>query len=169
MAPGAALALAASLRPLHRADQNPCHPPPGLNADGPTSTRTPVLQQIEILLEGLNPYADGPLTEPEQARLRGLLHAGETPAAFVRGRVVRAGAGLWVLTAQRLLLLQDGRRPKVDELPRAAVPPLTVQRGRYGSTLVLEGGGQRHAIFGAEPDAARAFANQLGSSIGPGV
>ncbi len=128
-----------------------------------------MFQQFEILIEGLNPEAGGPLAEGELSRVRAALQAEEQLGSFLRGRVVGAGGGLWVLTEQRLLMLQDGRRKGVNALPLSAVQRLTLEAGRYGSTVAIYTADQRLSLFAAHGGLARAFAAALGRSLPAGM
>lgn len=128
-----------------------------------------MFQQFEILIEGMNPEAGGPLTEGELSRVRAALQPDEHLDGFVRGRVVGAGGGLWVLTGQRVLLLQDGRRRGVNALPFGAVQRVTLEAGRYGSTLALFTADQRLSVFAADAGLARAFVAALARQLPAGM
>lgn len=119
-----------------------------------------MFKQIEILLEGRNPDADGPLTEAEQQAVRPLLQPGETMRGYVRGRVVGAGSSLWMLSSQALHLLDSGRHRPVS-LPLASVQAVDSLNGRYGQTLVLIAADQRRSIFGAHRQLAAALMHAL--------
>lgn len=120
-----------------------------------------MFKQIEILLEGWNPDADAPLTDADLARVRAAAR-GAQPVdpvrAFVRGRVLRAGAAAWVATDKHLVLLHTARGRGDQALAWNQVQDLTLQPGRYGMALALQAGAQRHSMFAADPDMARAFA-----------
>ncbi len=117
-----------------------------------------MFKQFEILLEGFNPEADGPLTAAELSSLRRALPAGETLQAYVRGRVVGAGEALWALTGQQLVVVRSGRRGQADSLPRQALQQLDMQAGRYGMTLALTTADRRLAIYAADAALAEIFA-----------
>jgi hypothetical protein len=120
-----------------------------------------VFEQIEILMAGRNPNAHGPLTEAEVSALRPALKTDEVVDAFVRGRVPGGGAGLWVLTAQRVLVVaaELSAKPRVIEL--VAVQSVVCQAGAYGCTIELRAGGRPCLLIAAEPDLAHAFALSL--------
>jgi hypothetical protein len=120
-----------------------------------------VLKQIEILIEGSNPEADGPLTEAETQRVRAVLAAGEEVEAFVRGRVLRAGAGLWVLTPKRLLMLDMRGRGSTDRFALTELRALELQRGRYGHCVAVQAQGRRRSLFGADAELACTFTAAL--------
>jgi len=128
-----------------------------------------VFKQIEILLAGANPSAGGPLNDQELSRVRGALAPDEHLNGFVRGRVVGAGAALWVLTDQRLMLLKQGWNSSVTPLDWAAVQSATLQGGRYGSTVALFTAQKRVSIFAADDGLARAFVAALATLLPAGV
>lgn len=138
-------------------------------AKRPLQRHTSVFKQFEILLEGMNHEASGPLTDLELSRVRSALQPGEHLCSFVRGRIVGAGTGLWVLTEQRVVRLQDGRRRNVDTLPLAQVQEVSLQAGRYGHTVAIAAAGQRLSIFAADAGLARAFVAAVARSLPPGA
>lgn len=120
-----------------------------------------MFKQIEILLEGWNPDADAPLTGDEVARVRTALRPDDPVRAFVRGRVLRAGAALWVGTDKHVVLLGTGRGSADLAVAWSQVQDLSLKTGRYGMALALQAGTVRHSMFAADPDMARAFAALL--------
>ena len=129
-----------------------------------------MFKQIEILLAGMNPEAGGPLNDQELSRVRQALMPDEQLNGFVRGRVVRGGAALWVLTDQRLLLLKQGLLNRsVTPLAWAQVQQLTLERGRYGSTVALFTADKRWSLFAADTGLARSFVAALGAALPAGV
>lgn len=117
-----------------------------------------MFQQFEILMEGFNPAATGPLTDAELSAARNAMQPGEHLGSFVRGRTVSAGNTLWVLTESAVWVLQSGRRRSASRLNLTDVSRITLERGRYGTTLALYTAGQRVAVFGADEALARVFA-----------
>lgn len=92
---------------------------------------------FEILIEGANPYAAGPLTEGEQTRLQEAgLDAAQSEALAI-GRVVRGGRGVWVLSASEMVLLGHRYRTSVDRVARADITHAERETGRYGETVRL--------------------------------
>lgn len=116
---------------------------------------------FEILIEGANPYADGPLTEDE----RNLLHAeGLDPAqldALAIGRVVMGGRGVWALSSARLVLLGQRYRTSVDRVALADVTHAEREQGRYGETVRLHTAQGRWAMYGVDADRAAQLLAQL--------
>lgn len=109
---------------------------------------------FEILIEGGNPYADGPLTEGEQTRLK---EAGLDLAALnalAIGRVVMGGRGVWALAGDRVVMLGYRYRDSVDSLSRGDITHAEHEEGRYGQTVRLQTRQGQWAMYGV--DAARA-------------
>ena len=109
---------------------------------------------FEILIEGGNPYADGPLTEGERERLHAQGLDPQQLDALVIGRVVMGGRGVWALSATQLVLLGQRYRTSVDVLPRAELVRVEQETGRYGETVRLHTRQGQWAMYGV--DAARA-------------
>ncbi len=128
-----------------------------------------MFKQFEILLEGMNPEATGPLTDVELSRVRAAMTSGEHLTGYVRGRIVGAGSGLWVLTEQRVLRAQEGRRRSVESLPLSAIQRVRLEAGRYGSTVALFTADQRLSLFAADDGLAAAFVAALARSLPAGV
>ncbi len=109
---------------------------------------------FEILIEGANPYADGPLSEGEQSRLKGAGLDLSALDALAIGRVVKGGRGVWALAGDRLVMLGYRYRDSVDTLARRDITHIESETGRYGETVRLntsQGSWSMYAV-----DAARA-------------
>lgn len=129
-----------------------------------------MFKQIEILLAGMNPEAGGPLNDQELSRVRAALAHDEQLHGYVRGRVVRGGAALWVLTDQRLLLLKQGLLNRsVTPLSWTEVQAVSLERGRYGSTVALFTPLRRVSLFAADDGLARSFAAALNAVLPAGA
>lgn len=129
-----------------------------------------MFKQIEILLEGMNPEAGGPLNDQELSRVRAAMAPDEQLQGFVRGRVVHGGVALWVLTDQRLLLLKKGLlNSSATPLALNALRQVTLERGRYGSTVALFTADQRVSLFAADVGLARSFVAGLAAVLPTGV
>ena len=116
---------------------------------------------FEILIEGGNPYSDGPLTEGEHSRLKA---QGLEPAsleALVIGRVVIGGRGLWALAGDRLVMLGMRYRDSVDTLSRADITHAEQEEGRYGQTVRLQTRQGQWAMYGAGAARAQQLVQQL--------
>lgn len=120
---------------------------------------------MEILIEGANPYADGPLTEGEQSRLQALGLRADQAQAMAIGRVVQGGRGVWVLDENRLVMLGQRDRMSVDSLPRSAVLRLEAERGRYGHTVRVHSAQARYAMYAVDPARAQALVDALQQAV----
>ncbi len=128
-----------------------------------------MFKQIEILIEGMNPESGGPLTANELSRVRAVMQPDEHLSSFVRGRIVGGGAGLWVLTEKRVLMLKSGWNSSVITWSLSDVKRAVDERGRYGHTLALFTAGQRLSIFGAHGGLAGAFTAALARALPAGA
>ena len=116
---------------------------------------------FEILIEGANPYADGPLREGEHSRLQG---AGLDPAALdavVIGRVVKGGRGVWALAGDRLVMLGIRYCDSVDTLSRRDITHIESETGRYGETLRLQTAQGNWSMYAVDPARAGQLLQQL--------
>ena len=116
---------------------------------------------FEILIEGANPYADGPLTDGERERLQAAGLAPEAVQALVIGRVVQGGRGVWALGAQELVLLGQRYKTSVDRVPRSEFSHIESETGRYGQTLRLQTRQGRWAMYAVDAGRAGALVQQL--------
>ena len=116
---------------------------------------------FEILIEGANPYADGPLTDGERERLQAAGLAPEAVQALVIGRVVQGGRGVWALGAQELVLLGQRYKTSVDRVPRSAFSHIESETGRYGQTVRLQTREGRWAMYAVDAGRAAALVQQL--------
>ena len=116
---------------------------------------------FEILIEGGNPYADGPLNEGEQTRLK---EAGLDQAALEAlaiGRVVMGGRGVWALAGERLVMLGMRYRDSVDTLSRGDITHAEHEEGRYGQTVRLQTRQGQWAMYGVDASRAAQLVKQL--------
>ena len=109
---------------------------------------------FEILIEGNNPYADGPLTEGEAERLQAAGLDPQALDALVIGRIVKGGRGVWALAGERLVMLGFRYRTSVDTLARHDITHAESETGRYGETVRLQTAQGRQVLYGVQ--AARA-------------
>lgn len=119
---------------------------------------------FEILIEGANPYADGPLSEGEQTRLK---QEGLDPAALdalAIGRVVKGGRGVWALSGDRLVMLGLRYRDSVDRISRSEITHAESETGRYGETLRLRSVQASWAMYAVDATRAQQLLTQLGQS-----
>jgi hypothetical protein len=116
---------------------------------------------IEMLIEGDNPHALTKLSHDDVERLRNQLDREERIRAYVSGRVVGAGRGLWVLTERSLIVLASGGPVRVRKLSLQALSSVEAERGRYGQTLRVHIDGQTHALYGCDTTRAALAARVL--------
>ena len=109
---------------------------------------------FEILIAGHNPYAAGPLSEGELARLQAEGLDAERLDALAVGRVVMGGRGVWALSPTELVLLGQRYRTSVDRIARSDIAHAEHESGRYGETVRLHTSQGTWAMYGV--DAARA-------------
>ena len=119
----------------------------------------------ELLIEGQNPYSASLLQAADVAPLQGHLPAADRVTAYVLGRVVGAGRGLWVLTDRHLLMAEQGAGDPVQVLALDSISQAECQRGKYGYTLRVTAAGRCQSVYGASPALAAAFYQALGSSV----
>jgi len=116
---------------------------------------------FEILIEGGNPYADGPLSEGECARLQ---QAGIDPQALdllAIGRVVMGGRGVWACQGDQVVVLGQRYATSVDRFERHAVQHAELEKGRYGHTLRMDTADQRWAMYAVGAERAQRWVHAL--------
>jgi hypothetical protein len=111
-----------------------------------------------------NPAAEQFLSDSEVHAMRGRLALRESFKAFVRGRVVAKGAGLWVLTSEAILVFGEAAYPY--RMPLSAIESIAAEAGQYGLTLRLRVKGAGYAVFGVSLRMGVAFARMLARAIG---
>jgi len=124
-----------------------------------------VFKQLEILFGSKDTDASTPITDDELSRVRAALQPGEYAGCYVRGRIVGAGAGLWVLSEKRLFRVGTGRSRQVETLPLAEIKSLSLEAGRYGSTVVMHTASQRYSLFAANEKLAQDFVAAISSHL----
>ncbi len=108
----------------------------------------------EILLEAHNPQANLKLMAADLDALRQKLRGPEQLQAYVVGRIVGGGRGVWAATDQALLVL-DPRFVAAQRLAWSDVLGLECERGRYGHTLRLWAESGRWSLLGADRELAQ--------------
>ncbi len=105
----------------------------------------------EIFIEGHNPYALQKLPSADLDALRQKMHSTESVQAFVIGRIVGAGRGVWVLTDQAVYIRRgDG----FERIPVREVHQFEAERGRFGHVVRLHAEDQTWGLFGVDRDLA---------------
>lgn len=111
-------------------------------------------EQLEILIEGNNPYANQLLRHADVDLLRNHLHRDERITAYATGRSVGVGRTIWVATSQSLLVVQTGKRPGVRKIALGSIEQVDAEKGRYGHTLSTRLAGARLGLYGVAPSFA---------------
>lgn len=119
----------------------------------------------ELLIEGNNPYGDRLLQSNDIDQMSGHIQPSEQVQAYVLGRVVMAGRGLWLLTDQHLLISEQENSDQVRAVPLSQVTDAECLKGKYGFTLRATVAGQRFSIYGTSPNMAAMFYERLGRAV----
>ena len=123
---------------------------------------------VAMLLDGDNPHAMRKLPQDDVELLRNQLARNERIRAYVIGRVVGAGRGVWVLTDRSLIALFSVGRVKVRKLELTALEAVESERGRYGQTLRVRLAGHALSLYGCDTTYAELAARAL-SARHPGT
>ncbi len=107
----------------------------------------------EIFIEGHNPYALEKLPSRDLDTLRQAMRSTETVQAYVVGRIVGAGRGVWVLTDQALYALPQRRLP-VARIPLSEVRHFEAERGRFGHVVRMHTESASWSLFGVDREMA---------------
>lgn len=119
----------------------------------------------ELLIEGNNPYGATLLKPQDVALLRPHIQASEQVQAYVLGRVVLAGRGLWLMTDQHLLISEHDNSDQVHVFLLSQLSQAECVKGKYGYTLRVTAAGQRFSVYGASEQMAALFYDKLGQSV----
>ncbi len=114
----------------------------------------------EILMEGHNPYALQKLETADVDALRQAMQTGEALQAYVIGRVVMSGRGVWAVT-ERSFLLRNVRQQGVHAIALDQVQDFEAVRGRFGHTVRLNAQGRQWSLYGVDCELARALHQAL--------
>lgn len=117
----------------------------------------------EIFIEGHNPYAQQKLDAADLDALRQKLNTGDEFKAYVIGRIVGGGRGVWALHGQALLILDASRRT-VQRLELRQVQSFEAERGRFGHTVRLQAQGQGWSLYGVDREFAALMHQALNAS-----
>jgi GNAT superfamily N-acetyltransferase len=123
---------------------------------------------VAMLLDGDNPHAMRKLPQDDVELLRNQLERDERIRAYVIGRVVGAGRGVWVLTDRSLIALFSVGRVKVRKLELSSLETVESERGHYGQTLRVRLAGQALSLYGCDTTYAELAARAL-SARHPGA
>jgi hypothetical protein len=119
----------------------------------------------ELLIEGNNPYGASLLKASDVAQLSSHVPPADQVQAYVLGRVVMAGRGLWLLTDQHLLISEQDNDPHVHVLALSQLSQASCLKGKYGYTLRLTAAGQPFSVYGTSAQMAAVFYQKLSQSV----
>lgn len=119
----------------------------------------------ELLIEGCNPYGASLLKQTDVDQLRAHIQPDERVLAYVLGRVVLAGRGLWLLTDQNLLISESDTGTSVHTFALKDITQAECVKGKYGYTLRVMLAGQMRSVYGASACLAAVFYQALGQKV----
>lgn len=119
----------------------------------------------ELLIEGANPYGASLLKQADVDQMRDHIQPLERVLAYVLGRVVLAGRGLWLLTDQQLLVSEHGSGNLVHHFALGDITEAECVKGKYGYTLRVTAAGQQRSVYGASAHMAAVFYRALGQKV----
>lgn len=119
----------------------------------------------ELLIEGANPYGSNLLKQSDVDQLRNHIQPTERVLAYVLGRVVLAGRGLWLLTDQNLLISENDSGNLVHHFALKDITEAECVKGKYGYTLRVTAAGQLRSVYGASAHMAAVFYRALGQKV----
>jgi hypothetical protein len=119
----------------------------------------------ELLIEGNNPYGAQLLKQTDVDQMRDHIQPAERVLAYVLGRVVLAGRGLWLLTDQSLLISEHDSGTLVHHFAIQDITHAECVKGKYGYTLRVTAAGQQRSVYGASAHLAAVFYRALGQKV----
>jgi hypothetical protein len=119
----------------------------------------------ELLIEGNNPYGASLLKATDVDQMAPHIQATEQVQAYVLGRVVLAGQGLWVLTQHQLLISEQAGGHAVHAFALNQLSDAECMKGKYGYTLRVTASGQRFSVYGTSAQMTAMFYEKLGQSV----
>ncbi len=119
----------------------------------------------EWLIEGNNPYGVRKLTQGDVDQLRDHVKPTERVLAYVLGRVVFEGRGLWLLTDHQLLISEGDQSRSVIRVPLESITAAECVKGKYGYTLRVQAAGRQHSVYGAASQMTAQFYQLLGQKV----
>jgi hypothetical protein len=115
----------------------------------------------ELLIEGQNPYGTQLLKQADLDQMRQHIQPDERVLAYVLGRVVLAGRGLWLLTDRQLLISENDTGSLVHHFALQDITHAECLKGKYGYTLRVTAAGQQRSVYGASAHLAAVFYRAL--------
>lgn len=119
----------------------------------------------EMLIVGANPRGATLLKHADVDQLRDHLRPTERVQAYVLGRVVQSGRGLWLLTDQHLLVSENASGSLVHRFALQDISHAECVKGKYGFTLRVTAAGQSRSVYGATRPMAAVFFRALGQKM----
>ena len=119
----------------------------------------------ELLIEGANPYGASLLKQADVDQMRDHIQPGERVLAYVLGRVVLSGRGLWLLTDRQLLVSENDTGTLVHHFALKDITQAECVKGKYGYTLRVTAAGQLRSVYGASANMAAVFYRALGQKV----
>jgi hypothetical protein len=119
----------------------------------------------ELLIEGTNPYGNCLLKQSDVDQLRDHIPAEDQVLAYVLGRVVLAGRGLWLLTDSKLLISENDNNARVHAIALHDISAAECLKGKYGYTLRVTAMGQQRSVYGASAQFAAVFYRALAQKV----
>ena len=119
----------------------------------------------ELLIEGANPYGSQLLKNADVDQMRDHIQPTERVLAYVLGRVVLSGRGLWLLTDHQLLVSENDSGSLVHRFALNDVTEAECVKGKYGYTLRVTVAGQQRSVYGASAHMAAVFYRALGQKV----
>ena len=107
------------------------------------------IKLTEFLIEGNNPEARYKLATADVDSLRQNMKTGEALLAFVTGRIVGSGSGVWALTENQMLI-RNSALQSVVSIGIKDIDHFEAIRGRYGHTVRLVTNGRRYSMYGTD-------------------
>lgn len=114
----------------------------------------------EILIEGHNPYARQKLSTETVDALRQHIHASDSLLAYVCGREVMSGAGVFAFTQDKVLIYHGATRT-VTAMGLHQVSQVEAVRGKYGHSVRIHTKDRTYAMFGVDKSLAGALHQAL--------
>ncbi len=107
----------------------------------------------EILIENHHPHARQKLSTAAADALRQHVHAPDTLMAYVIGREVMSGSGVWAVTNSHFLI-HHVVTGAVTALDLKQIDHFEAVRGKYGHTVRVSAQGRQWAMYGTDKDLA---------------
>lgn len=116
----------------------------------------------EFLIEGHNPEARQKLASADVDALRQHMQTGEALRAYVSGRVVMSGRGVWAVTENQVLI-RNAHRHSLARIEVSQITHFEAVRGRYGHTVRLLAQGRQYSMYGVDAELAHGMHDALQS------